>query len=180
MSSLALGRRYAKALIGLAEEAGSVDAVGQELRAFCAVWNESKELRELFENPAIPADASRQVLAKLAERLRLSGPVRNALFILADRKRLRFVPEVTEAFQNLSEARGGQVRATVTTATELPESFFGRLRRTLHEATGKEVVLTQRVDPSLVAGVVAQVGGKVFDGSVRNRLQEMKEELRAL
>lgn len=69
------------------------------------------------------------------------------------------------------------MRAEVTTAAELPEAYFTELKQTLERVTGKQVVVTHKVDASLIGGVVTRVGDQVFDGSVKNRLSELKDEL---
>jgi len=87
------------------------------------------------------------------------------------------VGEVADAYDALAEARSGRLRAEVTTASPLPDSYFAGLESTLHAITGREIVLVRKVDPSLVGGVVARVGDQVFDGSLKNRLSELKSEL---
>lgn len=173
----ALARRYAKAILELAEEAGRLDEVQRELSDLRATWQSSAELRDAFENPAVGAEQRRAILRGLAEHMKLSPMVKNALFLLSDRRRLRYLPEVVEAYQVLAEAKAGRVRAEVTTAGSMPEPYFHELQKALESVTGKKVVLVKKQDPSLIGGVVTKVGDKVFDGSLRARLSELTEEL---
>jgi F-type H+-transporting ATPase subunit delta len=97
--------------------------------------------------------------------------------LLSDRQRLRHAPEVADAFEAMAEARSGRVRAEVTSATALSPAYVSELERTLSTVTGKQVVLSQKVDPSLIAGVVTRIGDHVYDGSLKSRLAELGDEL---
>jgi F-type H+-transporting ATPase subunit delta len=172
-----LGRRYASALLALADQAGSLDAVRSSLQEFAATWAESRDLRSMFENPSVSSEARRKVLREIAEQSGMHPLVRDTLLLVSDRRRLQYLPEIVDAFEVAAEKRAGHVRADVVTATELPEEYFEGLRRTLEHATGKQVVLTTHVDPSIIGGVVTRVGDRVFDGSVQYRLNELRDEL---
>jgi F-type H+-transporting ATPase subunit delta len=179
MSSGALGRRYARALLELAEEAGQLDATGKQLDALTEVWQGSAELRSAFENPGVGAEQRRAILGAVAQKLGLSPLVKNTTLLLSDRRRLRFLPEVADAFRQLAEQKAGRVRAEVTTAAAMPDAYFQELQKALETVTGKQVVLVKNQDPSLIGGVVTRVGDKVFDGSLRAQLGELREELLA-
>ncbi len=172
-----LGRRYASALLALASEAGNVDKVARDLRDFTASWKESRDLRAAFENPSVTLSARKQILRDLAQASGMEPLVRDTLLLAAERGRLSHLPEIASSFETLAEQRSGRVRAEVTTAAELPEAYFTELKQTLERVTGKQVVVTHHVDTSLIGGVVTRVGDQVFDGSVKNRLAELKDEL---
>jgi F-type H+-transporting ATPase subunit delta len=172
-----LGKRYANALLNLAGDAQAVDQIGRDLRDFATAFESSKDLRNVFENPQISQQTRRQILKDLAASSGMHDKVRDTLSLLSDRSRIRNVAEVADAYEAMAEARSGRLRAEVTTATQLPDSYFTELERTLQQITGREVVLVRKVDPSLVGGVVARVGDQVFDGSLKNRLSELKSEL---
>ena len=103
--------------------------------------------------------------------------MRDSLLLLADRNRLRHVGEVAASYDADAEARSGRLTAEVTTAEELPASYFSELTATLKQVTGKDVVVAKKIDPSLIAGVVTRIGDQVFDGSIKHQLSELKEEL---
>lgn len=177
MSTGTLGRRYASALLNLAVEANALDAVRKDLSDFVAAWNENRDLRNVFENPSVGVSTRRSVLREIAETSNMHPLVRDTLMLVSDRGRLRNVPEILDAFEALAEARSGRVRAEVVTATELPKEYFAGLQRTLEQATGKQVVITSSVDPTILGGVVTRVGDQVFDGSLQYRLNELRDEL---
>lgn len=179
MTGGTLGRRYAKAILELAVEQKQLDKVGRDLADVLAAWQSSRELQEVFENPSVGTEARRNILRAMADRMGLSPIVRNTLLFISDRRRLRSLPRIVEAFEALAEAQQDRVRAEVITATEMPEGYFAQLKTALESVTGKEVVLVRKQDPSLIAGVVTKVGDKIFDGSVKNRLRELRDELLA-
>ena len=173
----AVGRRYAKALLSIAMEQKSEDAIGKELEELANSWESSAELRDVFLSPTIDAATRSKVIDALAARMGLSLTVKNAVKLLADRNRFQFVRSVSRAYHALREERGGVILAEVTSATELPDAYFLELERALAQVTGRKVRIEKHVDASLIAGVVTKVGDKVFDGSVKNRLAELRASM---
>jgi F-type H+-transporting ATPase subunit delta len=172
-----LARRYATALINLAQQANSLDKVGGDLRDFAESWEQSRELRGVFENPNVGVATRRQILRDLAAQSGMEPLLRDTLLLLSDRGRMNQLPGLVEAYEQLLEARSGRVRAEVITASELPAAYFAELQKVLERVTGKQVTVAARVDPSLLGGVVTRIGDQVFDGSLSNRLNELKQEL---
>lgn len=177
MSTSVVGKRYARALFALGEEAGALDRVQRDLRDFAAGWAESRDLRSIFDNPAFGSEVRARILRDLAAQMGAHEHVRNLLLLLSDRRRLRHLPEIAEAFDTLSEARSGKVRAEVTSAAPLPDAYLAELGRALATTLGREVVIGHKTDPNLIGGLVTRVGDRVFDGSIRHRLSELREEL---
>jgi F-type H+-transporting ATPase subunit delta len=177
MSISVVGKRYATALLELSSAANSIERVSRDLRDFAHSWQGSRELRAVFENPSVSQQSRRAVLRDMALQSSMSAEVRDLLMLLADRERLRHVAEVADAYEAMAEARSGKVRAEITTATALPAAYFTELERSLAAITGRQIVLTQKIDPSLIAGVVTRIGDPMFDGSIKSRLSELKEEL---
>jgi F-type H+-transporting ATPase subunit delta len=175
----AVARRYAKALLDLAEERNQVDAVGGDLEAVAAALENSRELRAVFQNPTIPGSARVAVVEAIGARLGLQQVTKNALKLLAERGRMAVVRGVARAYAQLQEDRGGALRAEVTTAIEMPDAYFAELERALAQVTGRRVRLDRRVDPTILAGVVTKVGDRVFDGSLKNRLADLREQMLA-
>ncbi|MDH3201264.1 MAG: ATP synthase F1 subunit delta [Myxococcales bacterium] len=175
----AVGRRYAKALLELAREQNLTDQVVRDVGAMSDAWKESSELRELIRNPVVPKPALRATIDAIMEELGTSKLVRNTIALLADRRRLPYLPDILSAFEELSEAETGRVRAEVISAKPLDDEYYNRLRDKLQRATGQRVVLVRKEDPSLIGGVVTRIGDLVFDGSISNRLSELRETLLA-
>lgn len=173
-----LAKRYARAIIDLAVEASQVELVGQELNDFAAMWSGSPELRNVYANPEIAPAARKAVLVEVTQTAGLSPLARNSILYLADRHRLAALPDIARAYSELAERRTGSVRAEVTSAAPLSEAYYAQLQRTLEQVTGQRVTIEKKTDATLIAGVVTRVGDKVFDGSIRTRLTELKDSLR--
>lgn len=173
----ALAKRYARAILELANEQRQVERVGKELAEVGGMWSDSAELRNVFANPAMSQIQRRALLTDLAARTGLSPLAKNSLLYLNDRGRLAALPDIASAFASLAELRAGAVRAEVTSAAPLPEAYYAQLQRALEQATGKKVTIERKTDPSLIAGVVTRLGDKLLDGSIRTRLADLKESL---
>ena len=175
----AVGRRYAKALLELARDQGELDVVLKDVGALSDALRVSADLRDIIRNPVLPRPALKGALGALMEKLGVSRLVRNTVNLLADKGRLAQLHDVFEALEGLAEAETGHVRVEVTSAQPLSDAYYARLTDKLERATTKQVVLVKKQDPSLIGGVVTRVGDQVFDGSLSNRLSELKETLLA-
>lgn len=172
-----VAKRYATALLELAAEQNVAPKVGTDLTALGAAWEASPELRAMFANPQFGVEQKQSVAKALGERVRAHGMVVNTLQMLAERGRLMHLPDIAEVYSRIAETRSGQVRAEVVSAKKLPESYYAKLQKKLEASTGKKVVLVKREDPSLIGGVVTTINGRVYDGSIKNRLRELRSEL---
>jgi F-type H+-transporting ATPase subunit delta len=171
--------RYARAIFELGVESGDVDALARKIGAFALVYSQMPELRNALENPLVQSAERDAILRAVAGRLGLGTLELNAVRYLARRRRLRALPEVAEALGRLADERRGVVRATVTAAAPLPESFYDRLQRELEALTGRTVSLERREDKALIAGVITRIGGRTLDGSLRGRLEQLGQTLQS-
>jgi F-type H+-transporting ATPase subunit delta len=178
MSVASLARRYARAILELATEAGAVDETGKQLSDFAALWIGSDELRAVFHNPEVAPEQRKAVLAEIAQQVGISPLTRNSVLYIADRGRIAALPLIARAYKDLSEDSSGIVRAEVTSAAPLSDAYYAQLQRTLEHVTGHKVSLERKTDPSLIAGVVTRVGDKVYDGSIKTRLEDLQNSLR--
>ena len=178
MTSRAAGIRYARALFDVARKEGDVQQAGQELASFTQFVSSHEALQKIFSNPAIPAPKKKAVVEQLMARAGSMSPVvRKLLLLLAERDRLALLPEITRSYQNRLMEFAKVVRAEIVTAIGLPAERVAALQQGLAQATGREVQLESRVDPSIIGGAIARVGSTVYDGSVTRQLQKMKEAL---
>jgi F-type H+-transporting ATPase subunit delta len=178
MTPRAAANRYARALfdVALAERA-DLEKVGRELDEFSAFLSANEALHRVLSNPAIPTPRKRAVVEQLVSRNPMNPVVSRLLVLLADRDRLVLLPDLADAYRSRLMDHQRVVRAEVTTAMPLPPDRVAALRQGLAEATGRQVELDVRVDPSIVGGAVARVGSTVYDGSVTTQLEKMKQRL---
>lgn len=170
-------RIYAEALLEAAAESGRRDRVREEFDAFAAALQESDELAELLRNPQIDPDSKRAALeAALADA---DETFLNLLRLLVEKNRIGEVEEIYEEWQRLLAAEEHVLAVELTTAVELSDEEAAEIVRKIETAAGRRVEATRHVDPDLIGGLVLQAGSLRVDGSVRGRLDSLREELLA-
>jgi len=180
MTSRTAANRYARALFDVAAKEGDVQQAGRDLKGFATLVAGNEMLGRTLSNPAIPVQNKRGVVEQLLQHAGSISPiVTKLLLMLAERDRLALLPELVTAYETRLMENARVVRAQLTTAMELPPDRIAALQQGLARATGREVQLETRVDPSIIGGAVARVGSTVYDGSVTTQLQKVKERLTA-
>ncbi|MDJ0849734.1 MAG: ATP synthase F1 subunit delta [Myxococcota bacterium] len=177
MISSGAARRYARALFSLAQEDGSVVEVRRQIDELADLLASNDELRYAIFRPLHPSKERRAVLDGVCARLSVSDTVRHFCAFLVDQRRVIEFETIRSAFAELADSAAGVERAEVVSATPLDEAQKDRLRRALSARTGRQIELTERVDPALLGGAVARVGGLVFDGSLRTQLEQLRGSL---
>jgi F-type H+-transporting ATPase subunit delta len=177
MSQAPIADRYARAIFELGVETGQLAPITEQIRRFADVYSTSAELRAVLDNPLVAPEQRANVLADVSARLGLMGNALSLIKLLASRKKLRVVPEIARRLDRFSDEKAGVVRATVTSAKPMPDSFYQKLVAELESATAQKIVLERREDPSLIAGFVTRIGDNTIDGSVRGRLDALERQL---
>jgi F-type H+-transporting ATPase subunit delta len=178
VTSRAAGIRYARALFDVAKREGDIQQVGRELSGFAALVAGSETLARALSHPASPASKKRAVVEQLlAKGGGLSPIVSKLLLFMAERDRLVLLPDLVAAYEQRLMEHANVVRAELVTAMALPADRVAQVREGLARATGREVRLEARVDPSIIGGAVARIGSTVYDGSVTMQLQKVKQRL---
>jgi F-type H+-transporting ATPase subunit delta len=171
--------QYATALADIALEQGAAEPVKKQLEEFDAAYAESAELRNVLANPAVELSAKHGVIEKLAARMGASRIVRNFLFVVVDHQRTHLLPEILQAFEEVLRQRQGVAEAEVTAAAELTAPQKTQLQQTLERLTGRKIQAKYSLDPAMLGGAVVRIGDTIYDGSVRNRLNQMRARLAA-
>jgi F-type H+-transporting ATPase subunit delta len=167
---------YADALFGVARAEGTLGDVEEELFRFSLALEGSDELREALTDPHIPAARRQQIVEDLLGRDAL--PVTTALVsMVVGAGRARDLPAIIRQLVERSAAEANKEVAEVRSAVELTAAQRKRLAEALGAATGKQVELKVVVDPSVLGGILAQVGDTVIDGTVRSRLEQLRHAL---
>lgn len=175
-----IAERYALALLEIGVDKKTFESLGHELDRTTKLFASSRELRQLFTHPRFDVEMRKRVLGELLERIAVSPTCRNFLFLLVDRGRILSLDNMVDMYHKLVDKHLGRVRARVIVAQALNLSDKRRLVKLLTELTDqKEVILVEEVDPSIIGGVVAEVDGRVFDGSLRSRLNNLGVQLRS-
>ena len=170
-------RRYAKALYAAAAEAGAGEAAGRELTALLDVLQANGPAVDVLARPWIKAGDRRAAVLTLAHRAGCGKLVQDFVALVAERGRLDHLAAIVAAFQGLTDAALGRVRAQVTTAVALTDAEKDQLAQRLQTELGKQIILEETVDPNLLGGFVARVGSLILDGSLDGQLSRMRERL---
>ena len=176
-SSGATGRRYARALLDVALEKGQAEPLRAELQSLAGVVAGHPELSALLANPAVSAERKKKLASAVAAQAKASDIATRLLAILADRDRLDALPAVAAAYGKLWNAHRGVVAAEAVSAQPLDAAQHGSVERALAALTGRAVEMKSRVDPALLGGMLVNIEGRTYDGSVRARLLSLRRRL---
>ncbi len=178
MRNLAIARRYAKALLLIGKEDGQAETYREELDGLAKLLADNRELEQAVTNPLYDSEGRKKVLRAVIDMLELSSVMESFMQLLFDKGRIGFLSSINEFYQKLADDLKGVARASLVSATELPEETVERIREALSKRTGKSVVLDVEQDPSLIGGIVTKIGDLVLDGSVKTQLFNMRESLK--
>jgi len=170
----AIARRYAKALVQLAVEEGRVEQIQEELAGFEAQLAAGNDLTAIFTSPAYGIDAKKAIMKAMTARLKLDATVVNFFLLLLDRGRIGFLSQINAAYGSFADDISGVVRPTLISALPLEAAQVQAIKDALTTSTGKKVMLTVEVDPSLIGGVVTKIGDMVYDGSIKTQLNKIE------
>jgi F-type H+-transporting ATPase subunit delta len=148
-----------------------------ESQQIAALVRENKELRDVWENPSIPAEQKRAVLDAIVKRAGISQPVRNFVAVVMDKGRIKFFSEIVEQFRQDLNQQLGIADAEITTTRDLTAQERAELERDLAQVTGKKIKARYDEDRAILGGVIARVGSTVFDGSVKGQLERIRRQL---
>ena len=169
---------YAKAFADVVASAKlDTTTIDGQLSDFLAAWDESAELRELFENPAVAATQKIAILDKLNAKLEMQKELRNLIAVLINNDRIAHVKEVAAAYRAELQERQGIRQAEIVTARELSEQERGVLVEGVGKLAGSQIQASFKLDASILGGTVVRIGSTVYDGSVRGRLERLREAL---
>jgi F-type H+-transporting ATPase subunit delta len=169
----AIANRYAVALADVLAKPGaaqSPESALEQLRSFDQMLRESEELRNVLVSPTVGLAQKRKLAETLGQRVGVSGPVRNLLFILIDHGRIGVFSEVVAAYAAALDERRGVARIRVASALPMPDDQRNQVIEKFRRITGRAVEADFESDESLLGGSVVRVGGKVYDGSLRSQL----------
>jgi len=152
-------------------------ALDGQLNDFLATWDGSKELRELFDNPAVPATQKVSILDKLNAKMGLQRELRNLIAVLINNGRIGEIHQVAAAWRAEMQERLGIRPTEIVTARQLSDGERAELVAGVGKLAGARIEPTFKLDPGIIGGTVVRIGSTVWDGSVRGRLERLKEAL---
>jgi F-type H+-transporting ATPase subunit delta len=178
MKNLAIARRYAKALLLIGKEDGQAESYREELGGLAELVAQDKALEQAVTNPLYDVGGRRKVLEVIVEKLNLSKAVGAFVLLLFDKGRIGFLGDINDFYQKLADELKGVGRASLVSATELSSEAIEKIRNTLSQKTGKDIILEVEQDPGIIGGIVTRIGDLVLDGSIKTQLLNMRESLK--
>ncbi|MEQ1604361.1 MAG: ATP synthase F1 subunit delta [Pyrinomonadaceae bacterium] len=177
MNTETIARRYSVALADAVLASGDTATVKAELAGWDKLFSESTDLQTVFSNPSIAHQSKVKVLDGLIAKAKPTKTTANFLKVLLQNGRLANIGEINERFSSVLEERSGATSARIISARELPGSERAEFEKNLEKLTGKKVSINYAVDPDLIGGVVTRIGSTVYDGSVKTKLENLREQL---
>lgn len=177
MTQGVVARRYAKALIRLAEKQKVSEATGKHLAEISDSIKSSQELQEALESNKVPFVIKQKILGQVLTRIESPVLVRTFSLYLLTKRRFELLSAIAIAFEQLLQEQLGQIEAKVSVTHELSEASIKKMEKTLSLVTGKQVQVETSIDPSLIGGIVTRIGSTVFDGSIRNQLNQIRQSI---
>jgi len=173
-----VGVRYAQALFELAKEQGQAAAVEADLKSLKAMRAESADLRTLIASPAFDSDDKARGLAAVAAAAGFSETTRKFLGLVAANRRASALPGMIASFEKIAAADRGAISAEVVTALPLTPAQTQALAASLRTALGKDPEIETHVDPTILGGLKVRVGSRLYDASLKSRLDSLKFALK--
>ncbi|MEQ8287671.1 MAG: F0F1 ATP synthase subunit delta [Roseitalea porphyridii] len=166
--------RYATALFDLAKSAKQLDAVKSDLVLLDQAIATSDDLRNVLRSPVISRDVQANAMAALLDKLGISELTKKTVGLLCQKRRLFVLPGVISSYLSMLSAHNGEVTAQVTSAAELKKEQIEAVTDALKDVVGATVKVDLKIDPAVLGGLVVQVGSRVFDASLRTKLQKLE------
>ncbi|HAK61569.1 MAG TPA: ATP synthase F1 subunit delta [Nitrospiraceae bacterium] len=170
-----IAKRYAKALVELSEEKKIVDKVRADLNSFMGAIESQPRVQKLFVSPAFAPDDKKAVIQELSTRLKLQKETQRFIEYLAESGRIRYVREVHQAFEELLAERQNRASVKLTTAVPVAPADLAGIKKKLEKITGRDVEIDAQVDPAVIGGATARIGSVIYDGTIKNQLDKMRE-----
>lgn len=178
MKSDIIARRYARALYDLGREEGKEKQFHEELQSITQLMEGSEELRSILESPLYDVVLKKRILKEVASQISMSLYAQNFLNILLDKDRFFVLSEILDAYRLILDEISGRVRARVVCASCLDDAQLQKVAQTLSRVFKKEVDMDVQIEPSLIGGMITEVEGMIYDGSVRTQISKLKQSLK--
>lgn len=177
MIDVVIARRYAKALIEVAQTETALDAYGEELSRFLSALNLDENLLTTLSHKGFDLVARFRILEAVLEKLNPRTNVRHFLKLLLRRGRMEIFPVICEEYHRLADTIMSRQVMTVTSARELDEKDYQQLEKYFGERFSRKMILKKKIDRDLLGGVSVLVGDHVFDDTLKNQLEQIKQRM---
>ena len=177
MSRGVIARRYAKALINLAEEKNDLEKTGLIFSDLAKVFKDSLELREIFSDTKITSNVKLEVLKDILAKINATELIDKFSRFILFKRRISLLPDIEMAFNYFLQEKLGCIEAKVTVPYELPKEDVGKLEKTISKYSGKKASVSINIDPTIIGGIVTRIGSVVIDGSLNTQLNQIRQTI---
>lgn len=178
MKNDVLARRYAKAIYELGKEENLEHVFLGDLKTIVDLINENEELKLLIESPLYELTLKKRILKAVIADSGISQYIVNFLNILLEKDRINELSSILQSYYDIISEVSGKAKASIVSAVELSQSQQQQISKTFSNITKKQVDIDMSIDPSLIGGLIVEVEGMVYDGSIKSQLIKFKEILK--
>ena len=171
-------KRYAQALLELAESAKSLKTVEKDVKILKALFAKSEDLKAMTRSPVVALDDKVAALTALAKKAKVSALSTQFLGTVAQNRRAAEIPAMLSSFQDMVARRKGSQVAKVTSAQKLTAAQLTSLKTNLKKSLGRPVDVETSVDPDLLGGFIVRIGSRLYDSSLKTKLEDLKISLK--
>ncbi len=172
-----IARRYAKALFSITKNDKETEAVKKELETLSNLIETNREIKNFIFNPIFGKDEKEKILTGALQKIKGADIAKNFIRLLLKKDRIKYLKEVVESLSILIIEKQNKKKAMITTIAKLPDSSLSKIKSRLSDITKKDIELEERVDDSIIGGVIIQVGSLVYNGSIKTQLESVKNRL---
>ena len=177
MSQGIIARRYAKALMNLADKSNDLINTGLSFSKLSEVFKDSTEMREVLSDTKISSHVKQKILKDILIKIKAPELVDKFSRYILFKRRFSLLPEIERAFNFFVQEKLGRIEARVTVAHDLQKGDVGKLEKAISKYSGKEVKISINVDPEIIGGIVTRIGSIVIDGSINNQLNNIRKTI---
>lgn len=176
--STGIAERYATAIFELAKDDNALSQLEADFDALATAEAESADLHDMITSPIYSREEQAAGITAIADKMGLGPTVKNALALMASKRRLFVLPQVAQQLREMIAEEKGEVTADVVSATALTQEQSDKLVASLSQSVGKTVKLNSTVDETLIGGLVVKVGSTMIDTSVRSKLAALQNTMK--
>ena len=176
--SSGIAARYAAAVFDIAKDNAKIAELESNVVDLSSALEDSADLRDLISSPVYSREVQAQAITAIAEKMDLRPVVKNALGLMASKRRLFVLPHMLDQLRVLIAEHKGEITAEVVSAKALTKAQSEKLAKTLKSRMGQDVNIKSTVDESLIGGLVVKVGSKMIDTSIRSRLSSLQNAMK--
>lgn len=177
MSELRVATRYAKSLLDLAVEKGFLKDIHADMQLFSSIVEKNHSLELMLKNPIINEDKKRKILHEIFKK-KVQTITITFFDIILRKNRARYLPAIAASFDSMYNQHQGIEKAMITTPFPLNDTLRREFEKTVAKITGKKVLLTEKVDPSIIGGYILKIGDRQLDESVNGKLKALSYEFK--